>query len=337
VAYQFQLAERHWLTFTRGQVGGNAVGLADGGRPVRFDFSEPHSLVAGTTNAGKSEALKSILHGLVTSHEPAELGLLILDPHRDLEAFERSAHLVAPVAHNREEIARGVTWFCRELADRKAENRRDGRRLVIVADEGPEAFKSESGAILNMATETARQCRKFRMSFLVGSQDNKREALGSLPDLLLNRWIGLVRDARTSAQLSGLAGLDAHRLTGRGDFWHLVGATCERLQVAMATESDLAEIPRAVDVPELEAEPLDAVPELGEGEGDGRGRPPIQPDPATVAFYLYHGFAGEVVSVRAAGRRGITRTMHDVNGGFAEEIREYLDQYDLEGGVEDGE
>jgi len=39
IAYQFQLAERHWQLVTRANVSGAAVGLADGGRPVAFDFS----------------------------------------------------------------------------------------------------------------------------------------------------------------------------------------------------------------------------------------------------------------------------------------------------------
>lgn len=265
----------------------------------------------------------------MVTYSPAELGLLLLDPHRDLEAFGRSAHLLARVAHDRGEIERAVSWAASELADRRARNQRDGRRLVVACDEAPAALADER--LLVVATETARQSRKFGISFVVGSQDSKRSALGELPGVLLNRWIGLCADARASAQLSGHAGLNAHLLTGKGDFLHVVGARAERLQVALATEADLAKIPRAVDVPELPEADLEALlPDLLE-DGRGPGRPAIEAEPELVAFYLHNLFAGAEVSVRQAAARGITRTRHSVNSDFADAVHRYLDAYDQRG------
>lgn len=67
------------------------------GNLVELNFSSPntpHLLVAGTTGSGKSEALNTILFGLVTHYAPGELKLLLVDPKgTELTPFEGSEYL----------------------------------------------------------------------------------------------------------------------------------------------------------------------------------------------------------------------------------------------------
>lgn len=67
------------------------------GELVCLDFSSsnsPHLLVAGTTGSGKSEALNTILFGLVKHYSSDELRLLLVDPKgTELAPFEDSDHL----------------------------------------------------------------------------------------------------------------------------------------------------------------------------------------------------------------------------------------------------
>ena len=63
---------------------------------VNFSSSNsPHLLVAGTTGSGKSEALNTMLFGLVRFYGPNELKLMLVDPKgTELVPFESSAHLI---------------------------------------------------------------------------------------------------------------------------------------------------------------------------------------------------------------------------------------------------
>jgi DNA phosphorothioation-dependent restriction protein DptH len=67
------------------------------GELVELDFSSPntpHLLVAGTTGSGKSEALNTILYGLISHFGPDELRLMLVDPKgTELNAFEDSPFL----------------------------------------------------------------------------------------------------------------------------------------------------------------------------------------------------------------------------------------------------
>jgi DNA segregation ATPase FtsK/SpoIIIE, S-DNA-T family len=73
------------------------LGLDRYGEPVSLDFSSsncPHLLIGGTTGSGKSEALNTILAGLVTYYKPDELRLLLVDPKgTELEHYSGSKHL----------------------------------------------------------------------------------------------------------------------------------------------------------------------------------------------------------------------------------------------------
>lgn len=64
---------------------------------VDLNFSSsnsPHLLIGGTTGSGKSEALNTILYGLVKFYSKEELRLLLVDPKgTELNMFARFDHL----------------------------------------------------------------------------------------------------------------------------------------------------------------------------------------------------------------------------------------------------
>lgn len=57
------------------------IGVGTDGRPVEVDLltGGPHALVAGTTGAGKSELLQSLLLGLALRHPPTALAMVLVD------------------------------------------------------------------------------------------------------------------------------------------------------------------------------------------------------------------------------------------------------------------
>ena len=328
VIYQFELNPGMWEYYTRQDVIGLAIGLADQRRPVEFALDPPHALIAGTTGSGKSETLKSILVALVQNHGVSDLGLVLIDPHRELDDFNNEAHLIMPIAHNAEEIKNAFAWANQELAHRKAGNVRDGQTIVIAIDEATADEVLADGANLEIAKSISSQARKYRMHVILATQKPAHSDLPGILDKLLNRWIGQLSDARTSATVTGHAGLQAHKLTPKGDFLHIAGPDVQRFQVAMATRQDFDRLERAeiksitpLRVQSLNSDfyPLPAVlpsPDIG--------RPPIELDPELLAFYFFH-HPDKITHRMADEILGLKRTGHVLHRDFCNSfIEAYL-------------
>jgi DNA segregation ATPase FtsK/SpoIIIE, S-DNA-T family len=83
------------------------VGVDRYGKPVSINFSSsnsPHLLIGGTTGSGKSEALNTILAGLVKHYSDTELRLLLVDPKgTELAHFEEDGHLEGEIGFYEED------------------------------------------------------------------------------------------------------------------------------------------------------------------------------------------------------------------------------------------
>jgi len=80
------------------------LGLDISGRPVVEDIAKmPHLLVAGVTGSGKSVGINSILLGLLYSHTPKTLKLVLIDPKMvELSVYSDIPHLLVPVISDSE-------------------------------------------------------------------------------------------------------------------------------------------------------------------------------------------------------------------------------------------
>lgn len=321
IVYQIQLPGGYWEYYTRADVKGLEVGLAEQRRPVEFALDPPHALVAGTTGAGKSETLKSILLALVESYTPAELRLILVDPHADLYQFENEAHLAAPVANEPADIQSVLLWVGGELAHRKAENIRDGRVIVVAVDEADEALQDAEA--MAVCQQIASQARKYNIHLILATQRPLQAKLPDILDKLLNRWVGQLADAGTSARVTGHAGLEAHKLTPRGDFLHIAAPEVTRCQIAMARPSDFDRLERAeIRSPEPAAQGVIELPPVVEPSNGGR--PPVELDPALLAAYWHYG-PNNISYSQADKLLGLKRTGHILHRDFALAMgREYM-------------
>lgn len=97
------------------------IGERAGGEPLYLDLNQtahgPHGIIAGTTGAGKSVLLQSIIAALLVSHGPERLNLLLID-------FKGGASLAmfAPLAH--------TVGFVTDLEGRLAE-----RAMIAIKSE----------------------------------------------------------------------------------------------------------------------------------------------------------------------------------------------------------
>lgn len=149
------------------------VGQSANGR-LELDFvtDGPHLLIAGTTGAGKSELLKTILTGLTDSYSPQEVGLFLVD-------FKGGATL-GPFAGGPHEQA-FMTDLSHESAQRmlsclKYEVRRRERLLAETGAGDYTEFRERSAAAGNSASAF--------MPRLIVAIDEFRVLADELPDAL---------------------------------------------------------------------------------------------------------------------------------------------------------
>jgi DNA segregation ATPase FtsK/SpoIIIE-like protein len=328
VSYLFQLQDGYWESYTRAdltsQPGAIGVGLGEAHRQIDFSFDDvPHALVAGATKvAGKTETVKSILTGLFTAYRPDELRAVICDFHNDYVAFENAAHLAHPIAHDINAIDQVVAYADQELVYRRERNMRDATPWIVVIDE---AEKVLDGSRLASVQNISKEAAKFHMHLIVSTQ---KPSQSNLPDIIHNlnyRLVGKVDSARTSAMLTGQPRLNCEKLTGKGDFVRVSLGEVDRLQVALATEEEIAKIPRG-EITQPEVEVVD-IPRSANFEpatnGRGPGRPVIEVEPRYIARYLAIG-PDNISMSQAELLWGFKRTSHERNRDFARDLETEL-------------
>ncbi|MEI4273037.1 FtsK/SpoIIIE domain-containing protein [Klenkia sp. LSe6-5] len=230
--------------WANGPEGRAVLGVDDDGRTVSVDLVDdgPHALVAGTVGAGKSEALRALVAGLVLSAGPADLSLLLID-FKGGGAFGRLATLPHVVGYADDLTIGGhladrlLTSLAAELDLRKArfkaagnvDGLRDYRsarrrlpelppvsRLVIVIDEFAE-LKAAQPDFVDGLVRVARVGRSLGVHLVLATQ---QPAGVVTPQILDNSNLRLclrVLDPGTSQDLVGgpeAAGFP-HRAKGR--------------------------------------------------------------------------------------------------------------------------
>lgn len=317
VMYQFQLANHFWRSYVRADLkrepGLVAVGLAEKERAITLDFEVPHVGVFGTTGSGKTETMRSMMCGLFETHPPEKLQAVVIDLKGKYTDFRNVAHLRGlPIARDESAIDGALAYVNSELKQREANSTFDGRRVVLVVDEAESIFASKPR--MQIAQALVKRGREVRINALFGTQEpHKGKFNKQLLGQINNRWVGLLDDANASWRVSGRAGVNAHLLTGTGDFIHLApGAVQDRFQVAMATAADLDRLQRSDMAPPTfePSKPIDpdVLPEAS-GEDSSGGRPREEIDMDKLAYYVVYG-PGQVSKRQANEALGLGHILH---------------------------
>jgi len=318
IVYQFQLAQGFWESYTIADLPTpQAVGLAEQHRPVAFELDPPHALIAGSTGSGKSETVKTVLLSLMRSYSPDELQLVLVDPNHDYSDFDNVAHLAIPIASNPEAIQRALAYANLELVNRIEANNKAAKLLVVAIDEAETDIALGDTVNLELARNIGKRGRAYRVHLLIASQKPTQKTLAGLVDQCLNRFVGLVANANESVYLTGHSGLEAHKLTGKGDFIHIAGPDIARFQVAKTGPKDFDRLERA------EIKPVKVEPDLiilpdGQDASTG-GRPALKVDPVLAARYLWYN-PNAISITRGQEEFNLNRRAHNLHKAFAIEL-----------------
>jgi S-DNA-T family DNA segregation ATPase FtsK/SpoIIIE len=104
------------------------------GVPYCVDLQKmPHLLIAGTTGAGKSVGLNTMILSMLFRQTPAEVRMIMVDPKMtELSPYDHIPHLLLPVVTDPQKAARALQWAVDEME----------RRTQILADTGSKDLKS---------------------------------------------------------------------------------------------------------------------------------------------------------------------------------------------------
>ncbi|MCW2740405.1 MAG: cell division protein FtsK [Blastococcus sp.] len=220
------------------------LGIDENGRPATIDLVRdgPHALVAGTSGAGKSELLRSLLAGLALSAPPADLSLLLIDfkgggafgklqdlPHVVGYADDQTiaGHLADRLlASLRAELDVRKNLFKNAgnvdgLAEYRSARRRSPElpsvsRLVIVVDEFAE-LKEQQPDFVDGLVNVARVGRSLGVHLILATQRPTGVVTPQIRDNANLRICLRVLDAGVSHDLVGsaVAASFPHRIKGR--------------------------------------------------------------------------------------------------------------------------
>ena len=130
-----------------------AMGKDAFGEPVVVDLaSMPHMLVAGSTGAGKSVFINSILVSLLIKKSPNQMKLILIDPKQlELALYSRLPHLLMPVITEAKTAATALLWACQEME----------RRYSIMSEFGVRNIEGFNHKLKRAPSESMDKIRKF--------------------------------------------------------------------------------------------------------------------------------------------------------------------------------
>ena len=217
------------------------VGKKIDGGLLEVNLSEqPHMLVAGSTNTGKSIFLKGIIHDLIKTHAPENLNLHIIDPKQmDFVQFKDLKH-VKSYSQTHDESLNSLQQIESEMDSRrkalgnagvtslKQYNSEIGNMpsCVIIIDEFRDlmdaAPKPIREAMMHIVTRVAQIGRAVGVHLILATQRADAKAVeGSLKTNLMARACLRVPDIQASKMM--IDNTDAVKLGDKGDMFFKSG------------------------------------------------------------------------------------------------------------------
>jgi hypothetical protein len=203
------------------------------------------NLVAGRGGAGKTQLALDIVLSLCYANSPERIGLLICDPKAiDWMPVNGLPHLAAPIATEPDECLALVAAVVEQMDNRtkRAKHGDTGflkNTIVLYIDEIADLFASLSKAQADqLETYLQRLQQKGRglgICLILATQ--RVYAVPKNAYALLNRrFVGQQNDASDSVAAAGRAGVQCHKLPGRGAFE--VYPSGERIQGYFVADPD---------------------------------------------------------------------------------------------------
>ncbi|MCK5579429.1 MAG: DUF87 domain-containing protein, partial [Planctomycetes bacterium] len=249
--------------------------------------SMPHLLIAGTTGAGKSVCVASIILSLLMNRKPDEMKLLLIDPKMvELSVFKDIPHLISPVVTDMRRAPAVLEWLVRTMEERyelflrvgvkkietynqlgesKIRDRliEDGEipgdvptrlpYIVVMIDELADLMMAASDNVETAITRLAQKSRAVGLHLVMATQRPSVDVItglikSNMPTRVSFKVASKV-DSRTILDRNG-----AEKLLGKGDMLMLMPPATE-LHRALCTFIGDSEAKKVVDFLKKQGEP----------------------------------------------------------------------------------
>lgn len=250
-----------------------ALGRDVSGQPTYADLAKmPHLLIAGSTGAGKSVAVHTVLTSLIYRNHPKILKFLLIDPKRvELNVYNGIPHLLAPVVVDREKAINALRWAVKEMDKRyqilsevncrdinsynnyvlkKQESRKQDEEvpevmsyIVIVVDELADLMMAHGREVEGAIVRLAQLARAVGLHLIISTQRPSVEVITGLIKANISSRIAL----RVASQIDSRTILDtagAEKLLGSGDmlFMFTDSTKLKRIQGCYVSEKEVKKI-----------------------------------------------------------------------------------------------
>lgn len=246
---------------------GSALGKNISGEVVICDIADmPHILIAGTTGAGKSVCVNSIIMSILFRATPSEVRLVMIDPKAvEFMIYNGIGHLLLPVVTDPKKAAGALAWACTEMDKRynllsennvrdiKSYNKLAATRedldpmpqVVIFIDELADLMMCSKNDVEASICRLAQKARAAGMHLVVATQRPSVDVItglikANIPSRIALKTASLV-DSRTVIDNGG-----AEKLLGKGDMLYKSVAMPKPMRVQGCWVSD-EEVERVTD------------------------------------------------------------------------------------------
>jgi S-DNA-T family DNA segregation ATPase FtsK/SpoIIIE len=235
-----------------------ALGKNIGGEAIIADLTKmPHLLVAGSTGAGKSVSINSMVMSILYKASPREVKMLMIDPKLlELSIYEDIPHLVSPVITNPKQAAEALRKMVFEmerryrlLAEKGARNIDSYNRnapdeeqipyIVVFIDELADLMFASSREVEDSITRLAQMARAAGIHLIIATQRPSVDVItgiikANFPARISFQVFSKI-DSRTILDSQG-----AEQLLGKGDMLMMLpGAKITRVHGAFVTEDEI--------------------------------------------------------------------------------------------------
>jgi len=257
-----------------------AMGKDAFGEPVVVDLaSMPHMLVAGSTGAGKSVFINSVLVSLLIKKSPNHMKLILIDPKQlELALYARLPHLIMPVITEAKTAATALLWACQEMERRYSimsefgvrniegfnhklktaskENTEKLRKyyeyetedtyelpyIVVIVDEFADLILTQKGK--EIETHICRLAAKARAAGIHLMLATQRPSVDVITGLIKSNFPTRVSFRVTSSTDSRtiLNAMGAEKLLGKGDMLYKQGVDTTRIHSAFIDEGEIEQL-----------------------------------------------------------------------------------------------